>query len=243
MPQAKPSLQAPTMWWGCCSMTDANRISDLQAVDFGFGRVLVAAYEGLERRGPKAFQRFLERDAATKIFRADNEDLHSLLIRIAGKVSDGKMLPDLPVIAYYRSPGLVGSDEKPLAYAEYRYMDSGRTKITAVPVELSYSIAFLAWDKPTLDTLTIAWWAHIGRFGRRHSRFSVRYPGKEGEEDIEVNAFLSATRDILTDNASTDQAEGRLWAAKTLVSVKTQVLSYREVPDIQERFITQTQIL
>lgn len=58
-----------------------------------------------------------------------------------------------------------------------------------------------------------------------------------------MNAFLSATRDILTDNASTDQAEGRLWAAKTLVSVKTQVLSYREVPDIQERFITQTQIL
>ena len=28
-------------------MAAANTVSDLQAVDFGFGRVLVAAYEGL----------------------------------------------------------------------------------------------------------------------------------------------------------------------------------------------------
>ena len=53
-------------------MAAANTVSDLQAVDFGFGRVLVAAYEGLAPRGPAAFQRFLSRDNATKIFRADN---------------------------------------------------------------------------------------------------------------------------------------------------------------------------
>ena len=33
-------------------MAAANTVSDLQAVDFGFGRVLVAAYEGLAPRGP-----------------------------------------------------------------------------------------------------------------------------------------------------------------------------------------------
>lgn len=149
-------------------MAAANTVSDLQAVDFGFGRVLVAAYEGLAPRGPAAFQRFLSRDNATKIFRADNEDLRTLLIRIAGKVSNGNALPDLPVIAYYRSPGLSGSDEKPRSYDLTRYSDEGTTKIklTAVPVEISYSIAFCAWDKPTLDSLTIAWWAYIGQFGR-----------------------------------------------------------------------------
>ena len=95
-------------------MAAANTVSDLQAVDFGFGRVLVAAYEGLAPRGPAAFQRFLSRDNATKIFRADNEDLRTLLIRIAGKVSNGNALPDLPVLAYYRSPGpLLGSSISP----------------------------------------------------------------------------------------------------------------------------------
>ena len=120
-------------------MAAANTVSDLQAVDFGFGRVLVAAYEGLAPRGPAAFQRFLSRDNATKIFRADNEDLRTLLIRIAGKVSNGNALPDLPVIAYYRSPGLSGSDEKPRSYDLTRYSDEGTTKIklTAVPVERS----------------------------------------------------------------------------------------------------------
>ena len=36
-------------------MAAANTVSDLQAVDFGFGRVLVAAYEGL---APAAQQLF-----------------------------------------------------------------------------------------------------------------------------------------------------------------------------------------
>ena len=61
---------------GVFLMAAANTVSGIffQAVDFGFGRVLVAAYEGLAPRGPAAFQRFLSRDNATKIFRADNED-------------------------------------------------------------------------------------------------------------------------------------------------------------------------
>lgn len=219
-------------------MAEANTTSDLQAVDFGFGRVLVAAYEGLAPRGPAAFRRFLRRESASKIFRADNEDLRTLLIRIASKVAhDKKKLPDLPVIAYYRSPGLTGSDEKPRSYDISRYSDDERTKIklTTIPVELSYSIAFCAWDKPTLDSMTVAWWAHIGQFGRRHSRFTVRYPMEDGQEDIEVKAFLTATRDIGTDSASTDQGEGRLWAARTMALVKTQVLAYREIPETFQR--------
>ena len=34
-------------------MAAANTVSDLQAVDFGFGRVLVAAYEGLAPAAPQ----------------------------------------------------------------------------------------------------------------------------------------------------------------------------------------------
>lgn len=108
-------------------MAAATTVSDLQAVDFGFGRVLVAAYEGLAPCGPAAFQRFLSRDKATKIFRADNEDLRTLQVRIAGKVSNGNTLLDLPVIAYYHFPGLSESDEKPRSYALTRYSDDRTT--------------------------------------------------------------------------------------------------------------------
>ena len=39
-------------------MAAANTVSDLQAVDFGFGRVLVAAYEGLAPPRPSSFSAF-----------------------------------------------------------------------------------------------------------------------------------------------------------------------------------------
>lgn len=64
----------------------------------------------------------------------------------------------------------------------------------------------------------------------------MRYPLGDGKPDMEVKAFLTATRDIATDRASTDQGDGRLWAARTLAMVKTQVLYYRESPETFERF-------
>lgn len=209
-----------------------NHINELQSVDIALGSVITRAYEGLAGSGTNAWRRFLERPNETKIYRVDNEDPRTLLRRIAEQKKDGRPLPDLPVIGYYRSPGLVGDmNEKPRAFNITRYTDDTERALclTTIPVTLSYSLLFCAWDKPTLDKLCVAWFCYIGRFGRRHSRFIVQH--KLGEEPVEIPASISATRDILVDNAGIDQAEGRLWAARTLVEVNTQVLYGREIID------------
>ena len=193
-------------------MAEPNAISDLQAVDFAMGGVIVGAYDGLEDDRPEAFRRFLARPSKDKIFRAENEDPMSLLRRIAQqKAGDTKTLPDLPVVAYYRAPGISGSMEKPVVLAVERYMDDLRRgfNISAIPVSLTYSLLWCAWDKPTLDKITLAWFCYVAQRGRRNSRFMVPY--LLGSELVEIPASLSAPREIQGDNASADQAQGRLW--------------------------------
>lgn len=217
-------------------MAEAAHVTELQAVDFAVGGVIAGAYEGLAHSGTKAYVRFLQRETQHKIWRCENENLQSLLQRIAAKMQSpggeqDKPLPDLPVVAYYRAPGLSGSEERPVSFSRSRYNDSltQRMILSAVPVMLAYTMAFVAWDKPTLDKLTVAWWAYIGHLGRRHSRFIVKY-AFEGEI-IDIPAYMAGTRDILTEDAAANQAEGRLWAARTSLVVNTQVLYGRNVPD------------
>lgn len=216
-------------------MSEPNAISDLQAVDFAMGGVIVGAYDGLDDDKPEAFRRFLTRAPKDKIFRAENEDPMSLLRRIAQqKAGDKRALPDLPVVAYYRAPGISGSMEKPVVLAVERYTDDLRRglDLSSIPVILAYSLLWCAWDKPTLDKLTLAWFCYVAQRGRRNSRFMVSY--LLGNEPVEVPASLSAPRDIQADHASVDQTQGRLWAARTLVEVNTQVLYGREVQPVDE---------
>lgn len=59
-------------------------------------------------------------------------------------------------------------------------------------------------------------------------------PYRLGGEQIEIPASISVPREIQADNASGEQAEGRLWAARALVEVNTQVLYGREVQPVDE---------
>ncbi|MGE9984882.1 hypothetical protein [Desulfovibrio sp. SGI.169] len=216
-------------------MAEANAISDLQAVDFAVGGVIVGAYDGLRDDKPEAFRRFLNRPARDKIFRAENEDPPSLIRRIARHNPGKKKVPDLPVVAYYRSPGIVGNqNEKPVVLDVERHIDDTprAMRLSSIPVTLSYSLLWCAWDKPTLDKITLAWFAYVAHRGRKYSRFSVPY--RLGSEPIEIPASISVPREIQADNASGEQAEGRLWAARALVEVNTQVLYGREVQPVDE---------
>ena len=216
-------------------MAEPNAISDLQAVDFAVGGVIVGAYDGLRDDKPEAFRRFLERPAKEKIFRAENEDPPSLIRRIAQHNPGKKRVPDLPVVAYYRSPGIVGNqNEKPVALDVERHIDDTprAMRLSSIPVTLSYSLLWCAWDKPTLDKIALAWFAYVAHRGRKYSRFHVPY--RLGSEPIEIPAPISVPREIQADNASGEQAEGRLWAARALVEVNTQVLYGREVQPVDE---------
>lgn len=218
-------------------MAECNHLTPLQSVDFAVGGVLLRAYDGLERIGPRGFQRFLERPAKGKIFRGDNEDLPSTFTRVAQKIGEEDQGADLlPLVIYCRPPGLVSSDERPPALAQILYNDA-RTQamqLSVVPLTLTYDIAFLAWDKLSQEHLALAWHCFIAQPGRKNSRFVVPY--RIGGEDVEVHASIVATRDILTENASLPGSEGRLWAARTRIEVKTQVLYGREVEVRDERY-------
>lgn len=218
-------------------MAEANAVSDLQAVDFAVGGIIVGAYDGLQDDKPKAFARFLTRPAKEKIFRAENEDPQSLIKRIAQhNQGKNKGVPDLPVVAYYRSPGIVADqNQRPVVLDVERYIDGTdrAMRLTTIPVTLSYSLLWCAWDKPTLEKIALAWFAYVAQRGRKHSRFVVPYT--LGKEPIEIPASISIPREIQADNASpSEQGEGRLWAARALVEVNTQVLYGREVKPVDE---------
>lgn len=145
-------------------MAEPNAISDLQAVDFAVGGIIVGAYDGLRDEKPEAFRRFLDRPAKEKIFRAENEDPPSLIRRIAQHNPGKKNVPDLPVVAYYRSPGIVADqNQKPVVLDVERYIDGTdrAMRLTSIPVTLSYSLLWCAWDKPTLEKIALAWFAYV----------------------------------------------------------------------------------
>ena len=215
-------------------MADNNAISDIQAVDFAMGGVIVGAYDGLKDDSPIAFRRFLARPAKQKIFRAENEDPQSLLRRIAKKGGENKT-PDLPIVAYYRAPSIMGNpNEKPVALAIDRYLDDMERgfHLSTIPVTLTYSLLWCAWDKPTLDKMTLAWYCYIAQPARRFARFLVPY--RIDDEPMDIPASISTPREIQADSADVDQTQGRLWAARTTVEVNTQVLYGRQVKIIDE---------
>jgi len=208
-----------------------NALTDFQAVDFAVGGVLAGAYDGLEDDKPKAYCRFLKRPVKDKIFRCDNETPASLLKSIA---KHEKKL-DLPLAAYYRAPGIIGNmNEKPVCLNVERYLDdlSRGLQLSTIPVTLSYSFLWLAWDKPTLDKIALAWFCYVAQRGRRYSRFMVPYT--LNGEPIEIPASITVPREIQGDNSSGDQTESRLWAARALVEVNTQVVYGRKIEPINE---------
>ncbi len=177
----------------------------------------------------------MKRPVKDKIFRCDNDTPRDLIKKIARHeaINGGKI--DLPVVAYYRAPGLVSDmNGKPHGYEVERYLDDNNRAISFTPitVTLSYSFLWLAWDKPTLDKMSLAWYCYVAQWGRRYSRFKVPY--LLGEELLEIMANITVPREIQGDNSSGDQAEGRLWASRCLVEVNTQVIYGREVKPINE---------
>lgn len=230
-------------------MPELYHITDLQSVDFALGALIASAYGNLAPSGTDAFNRFLARPTNKKIFRSQVDTPADIIKRIAtGKKGDQPGgLPDLPLVAYYRKPGLTNGDS---AYAQIhgRAMYSEDLlrsyNISLAPVALDYMVYFLAWDKPTLDRLCLAWYCYTVKPKRLGSRFIV--PCKLDGEIFEVPATLHGTRDILLSDDSQASGEGRLWACSSGLTVVTQILYGRaaeypteiEVHGIVEKFLS-----
>ncbi len=212
-------------------MANREYLTDLDAVDLALGGVIALCYRNLAPAGTTAFKRFLKRKDQDKILKSRNDDIQTVLARIAQqKMEPGQKALDLPLVVYYRDMGITGDDQSKTQIIEAkRYIRTVEEvenrmeimRMTCIPVTLTYSILFLAWDRATLERLSLAWWGYIAPRGRRHSRFHVRYL-LDGEE-VAVPASISSPRETLTSNEAIDGL-GRLWGSRTMCEVNTQAL-------------------
>lgn len=215
-------------------MAAGDEITELQAVDISLGGVFAAAYDGLGATGPENYKRFCSRPIAEKIFRTQVDTPDELVRKIAaskkgqGRTSipptPGDHLPDLPVIAYYRRPGMTNGDEYARIVEKVMYEETltKQFRITICPVALDYTMIMASWDKPTLDKLQIGWYAHMVKSHRRGTRFVVPYI-LDGSP-FELAAWLTSPKSLLFSDASLPMAEGRLHAVSTGLTVVSYVL-------------------
>lgn len=210
-----------------------NSVTDLQAADFALGGVFARCFAACSPNGaPKAFQRFLSRPDKEKIYYVKNDDVQAALRKIAALENDnGRQTPDLPLILYYREQGFAADSNQHIQIAEAAGFVSENAgtgqnaamRITAIPLTLTYSMLFLAWDRASIERMALAWWAYIAPLARKHSRFMIPYT-LDGES-FEVGASVNAPREILTSSESvSDNGDMRLWGSRTMVEVNTQAV-------------------
>lgn len=208
-----------------------NEFSELQAVDFGLGAFIAQAYTGMNPEvGPRKFREFLTRPVNRQIYRHDTDSPAQFVkdLQAAKKtereVAGGKIVNqvELPVIYYYRKPGMSNVDDVKSLRGRYSYSDERLSAFNflVLPLVLDYTMVFLAWDKPSMDKLELGWYAHISR----HDRFNTRY--RIGEEEFDVLAIIGGhTSILLSDITSQIGPEfGRMYAVSTGLQVSTQVI-------------------
>ena len=222
-----------------------THVTPMEAVDFALSELLAKCFRALSpESGPKAVRRFLARPDEERIYIVKNDDVQTALGRLAGHEDEpatgGKRrAPDLPAVMFYREQGFAADPNQHIQVADVtRFVEEetllaqdAAMRLTTIPLTLTYSLLFLAWDRPSIEYLVLAWWAYIAPLGRKHSRFLVPYT-LDGEK-FEVGASLSAPREVLTSYEEVGQDGMRLWGSRTMCEVNTQAVvgGKVEVPD------------
>jgi len=227
----------------------SNEFSELQAVDFGLGAFIAAAISGLnDQAGPKGFREFLGREANRQIYRHDANSPAEFLkayrgAKAAEKTTAGAKtnLVELPLIYYFRKPGLTNGADKEMTrrgrfmFSEGQAGPENAYKFMVLPLVLDYRMYFLAWDKPTLDKLQLAWYAYVVR----HDKFTCRY--QIGDADVfETSAFLVDHKSLLCSDESIPPGQdmSRVYAVLTGMQIATDVIFGAGV-DVPEEFQVQ----
>jgi hypothetical protein len=216
-----------------------EEFSELQAVDFAFGAFIAGAYQGLNKSvGPKGYREFLSRSIDRQIFRHDADSPMDFLKamqsdtgnqrEVAGKSTNS--FP-LPLIYYYRKPGFTNGVEgqatrQALRFAEGKIVDgvqsepSNLYRLLVLPVVLEYKINILAWDKPTLDKISLVWYAYT----RRNDKFECSY--QIGEDPFDAPAHIQDNKSVLLADSSIPPSNGnsRVYAVQATVQVETDII-------------------
>lgn len=205
-----------------------NETSELQAVDFALGAFMSDAFQGLNTEdGPAQYREFLGRARNKQIYRHDFETPAEFVDKLRATKSNQKIvsgssqnIPGLPVMAYCRKPGLSNGEDMAQTKGKTRFtlaLDQAY-ELRPLPLTLTYKLAFIAWDKLTLDKLQLAWYAYIAW----HNVFTVTY--QIGDDLFDTSAIIRENRSILFSDASIPAKEGRLFAVEADLEVVTQVV-------------------
>jgi hypothetical protein len=226
----------------------SNEFSELQAVDFGLGAFIAAAFSGLNAQaGPKEFREFLGRPTNRKIYRHDANTPEEFLkayrsAKAAEKTVGGAKanLIELPLIYYFRKPGLTnGTDKEVTRRGRFMFSEGDEPnayKFTVIPLVLDYRLFFLAWDKPSLDKLQLAWYA----YAVRNDKFTCRYQIGSNADVFEVPAYLLDHKSLLCadESVAPGQDMSRVYAVSTGMQIATDVIFGAGV-DVPEEFAIQ----
>lgn len=206
----------------------SNEFSEVQAVDFALGAYIAAAFAGINPdTGPKQWREFLTRANNQRIFRDDADGPAEFLQHLSQsgltettKATGQKIrLPQLPLIYYYRKPGMTNGEGRNFPRRTVRIDDIDKIfDLTLSPMELDYYLVFAAWDKLSLDKIQLAWYQYI----IQHNHFTVQY--ELAGEPLEVGAAISDPKTIVFTDKSIPRTDGRLFAVESTTTVQTSIL-------------------
>lgn len=219
-------------------MTNSFEASDLLSLDVCFGALLARSFDHMKGAGCEGFVKFLQRTPKSRIARCDHEDTAHLLRRMAeakkGVDSQGNRVPELPIVAYYRKPGLTSGDDKTRFYNKTMWNDemSKAFGLTMLPIAVDYTVSFVASDKLTLDKMQLGWYGFIARAGRVTSRFMVPY--RIDGEVIDVSASILDPKTVMFSDTSPARTERKLFSVDMTMTINTQVLMGEAITPITE---------
>lgn len=203
--------------------------SVIQAVDFGLGQHLARVYSHGQDAGPKNWRQLLKRPPQTKIFRGDYDDPEAIIrsVESGKKQQQGSTwlkanAPSLPLIAYGRKPNIevVEPEAAGHQYNRYATTGSGETvKLSLAMIMVEYRLTLMAWDKPTLDAMQLAWLFHVGNAAERGHKFDLAYD-IDGEPLEGITAEIVDPKTVAFEDASTDRKEGRIHAVTLPLRVR-----------------------
>lgn len=224
--------------------------SVIQAVDFGLGQHLARIYSTGHDDGPRNWRQLLQRPPQTKIFRGDYDDPEAII----GSIESGKKqrqssewlqanAPSLPLIAYGRKPNIevIEPEAAGHQFARYATTDSGQqVKLSLAMVLVEYRLTLMAWDKPTLDAMQLAWLFHVGNAAERGHKFDLAYD-IDSEPLDGITAEIIDPKTVTFEDASLAANEGRLHAVSLPVRVRAYAIQGARV-SVPERMRWQLEV-
>ena len=203
--------------------------SVIQAVDFGLGQHLAHIYADAMDSGPQNWRQLLKRPPQHKIFRGDFDEPHAAVrslesSQVAKQMSQWVSVnrPSLPIILYGRKPHIetVEPEAAGFQHEQVALTDSGQqVRLSFVMIVVEYRLTLMAWDKPTLDAMQLAWIFHVSNAKRRGHKFDLAYD-IDGEPLDGITAEIIDPKTAAFEDMSLPLEQGRLHAVSLPVRVR-----------------------